>query len=206
MPQVLKEEIRNKIIKTAKEAFLEKDFLSVSMREIAKRSGVSLSNIYNYFPSKDSLLEGVLEETLEEFKKAEKKIETTLKNKKKLLYLDFEKSHKYTNKIIDFILKHKQNLKILAFKSNTSKLEKFVENWAKKYAKMEYESLKLKAKGHKDILKNLPSEFFMHSLCGFFFESAKKLVSEDFSEVELKQYLEEIFSFIYQGWEYYIEF
>lgn len=206
MPQVLKKEIRQKIITAAKEALLEKGFLKVSMREISGKSEVSLSNIYNYYPSKDSMLEGVLEDTIIEFKKAEKKIEKTLKNKQKLLYLNFDKSQKYAVKIIDFVLQHKENLKILAFKSNGSKLETFVEEWAKNYAKMEYQSLKLKAKGHKDILKQLPSEFFIHNLCGFFFEAAKKLVKEDHSEEELKEYLEEIFAFIYQGWEYYIEF
>lgn len=206
MAQVLKQEIKQKIIATAKKSLIEKGFLSMSMRDISKNSQTSLSNIYNYFPSKDALLEGVLEDTLNEFSKANKKIENTLKNKKQLLYLNFDKSQKYAGSIIDFILKHQENLYILSFKSSGSKLENFIDDWSKEYAKMEYQSLKLKAKGHKDILKQLPSEFFIQSLCGFFFKSTKDLVKQDFTQKELKKYLEEIFSFIYQGWEYYIEF
>jgi len=206
MAQILKKEIREKILTTTRQALLEKDFSSINLREIAKESGVSLSNIYNYFPSKDALLEGVLEDTLREFDQASQEIERTLLSKKKLLYLNFDKSQTYAKTIMGFILKHRENLNILAHKSKGSKLDEYINNWAKNYARLEYTSLKLKAKGHKDILKNLPSEFFMENICGFFFSSAKKLVKKDLNEKELKKYLEEIFAFIYQGWEYYTEF
>lgn len=206
MAQTLKQDIRKKILTTTRQALMDRDFLSINLREIAKIAEVSLSNIYNYFPSKDALLEGVLEDTLLEFDKASEEIEKTLLSKKKLLYLNFDKSQTYAKTIMDFILKHKENLNILAHKSKGSKLDEYINNWAKNYARLEYASLKLKAKGHKDILKHLPSEFFMENLCDFFFSSAKKLVKKELDEKELKKYLEEIFAFIYQGWEYYAEF
>jgi TetR/AcrR family transcriptional regulator, cholesterol catabolism regulator len=206
MAQILKQEVRDKILATTRQILTEKDFLSINLREIAKESNVSLSNIYNYFPSKDALLEGVVEDTLIEFDKASQEIEKTLLSKKKLLYLNFDKSQTYAKTIMDFILKHKTNLNILAHKSKGSKLDEYINSWSKNYAKLEYTSLKLKAKGHKDILKHLPSEFFMENLCDFFFSSTKKLVKKDLDEKELKKYLEEIFAFIYQGWDYYAEF
>lgn len=206
MAQILKKNIKEKILASTREALLEKDFLSINLREIAKKSNISLSNIYNYFPSKDTLLEGVLRETLLEFDKASEGIERTLLSKKKLLYLNFDKSQAHAKTIMDFILRNKENLNILAHKSKGSKLDDYIDNWAKNYARLEYKSLKLKAKEHKDILKNLPSEFFMGNLCDFFFSSAKKLVKKDLEEKELKKYLEEIFAFIYQGWDYYAEF
>jgi AcrR family transcriptional regulator len=206
MAQILKKELRQKIIETTREALLEKDFLSINLREIAKKANVSLSNIYNYFPSKDALFEAVLEETLLEFDKASEEIERTLLSQKKLLYLNFDKSQTHAKTIMEFILRNKSNLNILAHKSKGSKLDEYIDNWAKNYARLEYKSLKLKAKEHKDILKNLPSEFFMGNLCDFFFSSAKKLAKKDLDEKELKKYLEEIFAFIYQGWDYYTEF
>lgn len=206
MAQILKKDIREKILTKTRQALLEKDFSSINLREIAKNTNVSLSNIYNYFPSKDSLLEGVLEDTLKEFNKVLEQIEKTTQNKKKLLYLNFDKSQTYAKVIMEFILQHRENLNILAHKSKGSKLDDYIDNWAIKYSKIEYQSLKLKAKGSKDVLKHLPSEFFMENLCGFFFSSAKKLVKKDLDEKELKKYLEEIFAFIYQGWEYYTEF
>lgn len=206
MVQTLKKEIKDKILAQTKLALLKKDFLSINLREIAKDTNVSLSNIYNYFSSKEALLEGVLENTLAEFDNASEEIEKTLLSKKKLLYLNFDKSQTHAKIIMDFILKHRENLNILANKSKGSKLDEYINNWAKNYARLEYSSLKIKAKGHKDILKHLPSAFFIENLCDFFFSSVKKIVKEDLDEKELKKYLEEIFAFIYQGWEYYAEF
>ncbi len=53
-------DIRQVLLETAREAFLEKGYKAVSMREISEKSGVGLSNIYNYFESKDELFKVVL--------------------------------------------------------------------------------------------------------------------------------------------------
>ncbi|MDD3419227.1 MAG: TetR/AcrR family transcriptional regulator [Candidatus Gastranaerophilales bacterium] len=206
MAQILKENIKEKIIENTRQALLDGDYLSFNLRDIAKSTDISLSNIYNYFPSKEALLEGVLEDLLADFDKASTKIQKTLKNKKKLLYLNFDKSRTHARTIMSFILKHKTALYILGHKVKGSKLDTFLDEWAQNYAKLEYQSLKLKAKEHKDLMKNLPSEFFVENLCGFFFTSVKKLVAQDLDEKSLKKYLEEIFAFIYQGWDYYAEF
>lgn len=57
--QTLKKEIRDKIIAAAKDEFLKKGFPGSSMQVIAKRAGISVSNIYNYFPSKERIFETV---------------------------------------------------------------------------------------------------------------------------------------------------
>lgn len=53
--QVLKEEIRIKILETAKGLFLANSFEKASMNMIAKKVGISKSNLYNYFPSKEEI-------------------------------------------------------------------------------------------------------------------------------------------------------
>lgn len=53
--QILKDEIRDVILNNAKELFLKNGFEKTSMVAIAKCSGVSKSNIYNYFKSKDQI-------------------------------------------------------------------------------------------------------------------------------------------------------
>ena len=49
--QIPKDNIRNNILKAAENIFLEKGYSKTSMREIAAKSNVVLSNIYNYFKS-----------------------------------------------------------------------------------------------------------------------------------------------------------
>ena len=51
--QIPKDNIRNNILKAAENIFLEKGYSKTSMREIAAKSNVVLSNIYNYFKNKD---------------------------------------------------------------------------------------------------------------------------------------------------------
>ena len=56
-----KQRTRLKILEAAADVIIEKGFKSASMREIARRAGVGDATIYNYFPSKESLLYGYCE-------------------------------------------------------------------------------------------------------------------------------------------------
>ncbi len=64
-------EIRQKteliIIESALVLFAEDGYLGTSMQSIAKKAGVSKGNLYNYFDSKQDLLEGVLIHGLNQF-------------------------------------------------------------------------------------------------------------------------------------------
>ncbi len=64
-------EIRQKtelmIIESALKLFAEEGYTGASMQSISKKSGVSKGNLYNYFTSKQDLLEGVLTFGLNQF-------------------------------------------------------------------------------------------------------------------------------------------
>ena len=53
--QYSKDDIQKEILKAAEKVFLENGFPKASMREIAQEAQVGLSNIYNYFKSKDDI-------------------------------------------------------------------------------------------------------------------------------------------------------
>ena len=57
------EEIRKKVIQAASELCDELGYENTSMRQIAKRAGVNLASINNYFDSKQNLLGEVLKRT-----------------------------------------------------------------------------------------------------------------------------------------------
>ena len=59
--QVLKEEIRQRIVAAALDIFLEKSYEKASMRHIAQRVGTSVSNIYHYFTNKGALFHAIVE-------------------------------------------------------------------------------------------------------------------------------------------------
>jgi len=58
--QVLKEGIRNEIVRSAEHLFAEKGFFSTSMEMVARNAGVSKGNVYLYFKSKQILLKAVI--------------------------------------------------------------------------------------------------------------------------------------------------
>ena len=59
--QTLKEEIKNKIIEAAVKEFSEHGYEKSSMRTIAKAAGISVSNTYNYYKSKEELFVTIIE-------------------------------------------------------------------------------------------------------------------------------------------------
>lgn len=59
--QVLKDEVRYNILSAAKELFHEKGYNDASIRDIAKKAGITEGNVYRYFRSKESILEGIVQ-------------------------------------------------------------------------------------------------------------------------------------------------
>lgn len=64
MPQVLKPEVRARILEAAGAAFHERGFAAASVADIARRAGLSAAGIYRYFPDKAALFEAVLTDDL----------------------------------------------------------------------------------------------------------------------------------------------
>lgn len=63
----IRQSSRNKILKTAIELFATLGYHTTSMDTVAKAAGISKGLIYNYFKSKDELLEAVLMDKMEEY-------------------------------------------------------------------------------------------------------------------------------------------
>lgn len=93
--QVKKEEIRIKIMEVAADEFLRRGYEDSSMRVIAKKANTTLGNIYHYFPNKDSLLEAILNPTIEnletiisEHKKQTEQVQASITMNEALVYLE----------------------------------------------------------------------------------------------------------------------
>ncbi len=55
MPQVLKQEVRERIVGAALAAFAHNGFAAATMSEIARGAGMAVANLYRYYPSKEEL-------------------------------------------------------------------------------------------------------------------------------------------------------
>lgn len=59
--QTLKEEISQRILDAARDEFYDKGYEGSSIRTIAAKADITPGNIYRYFPSKEELLNAILE-------------------------------------------------------------------------------------------------------------------------------------------------
>ena len=58
--QVLKGDIRRRILDVAGQQFARQGYAKTSMREVAARAGIAVGNLYHYFPGKDDLFRALL--------------------------------------------------------------------------------------------------------------------------------------------------
>ena len=93
--QYKKDEIEQAIIGAASDLFAEKGVKNTSIKEIAKRAHTTSSNLYNYFKSKDELLEAVVKGTA---LKVDAFLE--LEYKKFLSDIDVEKVYAFIKKVL----------------------------------------------------------------------------------------------------------
>lgn len=60
LSQEVMEEKRGRIEEAAKELFIKRGFHATSMRDIARSTGSSLGNLYNYYRTKEDILESII--------------------------------------------------------------------------------------------------------------------------------------------------
>lgn len=65
--QILKDEIKNKILDVAENMFYQKGFKETTTRNIANEVGISVSNLYLYYKNKEDIFQGVIDEFYKHF-------------------------------------------------------------------------------------------------------------------------------------------
>jgi len=68
--QILKDNIRNKILTAASTEFNDKGFENASMRKIAAKAGITPGNVYRYFKNKEGLLDAVVQPIMNDINQA----------------------------------------------------------------------------------------------------------------------------------------
>ena len=114
MPQILKTEIKEKILQNALDSFLEKGYKKTSMKEIAQASGIAVGNIYNYFKDKEEIYSTLINPVLSQINAI---FDVPVKNLS-LLALD-----KKINTFIDIYKSNQRIFVMLLEKSDSTKFE-----------------------------------------------------------------------------------
>lgn len=102
---------REKILNAAKNAFAQKGFTAVGIREIAKEAGLNSATLYHYFKNKEEIYSELLEEIFNKIVEILKEIST----------LEMEERGRVkfaVGRYIDFINENRDFLKILVHELN----------------------------------------------------------------------------------------
>ena len=198
--QIKKTDIYKGILEVSKKEFIEHGFKDASMRTIAKKSGVGLSNIYNYFKNKDEILLEVLSPLMRAFDKMMDE-----HNNAENISLNVFSSKEYQshniNMIVNLIETHMVELKLLLFHSHGSSLENFRDDFTNRKTKNGMEYLKKMNKKYPQLNINI-SEFFMHTITSWWLSIIGEIVTHnELSRKDIEQFISEYMAFGTAGWK-----
>lgn len=196
--QVLKEDIRGRILAVARQQFEQKGYSKTSMREIAESADVGVGNIYNYFASKDELFHEVVRPVLYA-------LEARLQEHHGIRGEDIMmmRSEKYLKSCIDeyvsLIDRHRELMEILLFHAQGSSLEHFRENYTDRSTELVKAWFASMRQKHPEI-NTAVSDFIIHLHTVWMFTMFEELLMHSISKKEMEAILHDYILFEIQGW------
>lgn len=196
--QVLKEDIRGRLLAVARQQFGQKGFSKTSMREIADLSGVGVGNIYNYFKNKDEMFYEVVRPVLSA-------MEAMLQEHHGIRGEDVMKirSEKYLKACIDeyvsLIDTHRELLTILFFRAQGSSLERFREDYTDRSTELVKAWFASMQQKYPEINTNV-SDFSIRLHTVWMFAFFEELLKHPVSKQEIEAILHDYILFEIQGW------
>ena len=120
--QILKDDVKQKLLKVSKKLFKEKGIEDTSMNDIALKANISTGNIYRYFKNKDQLAEEILSDTLNEISTFINSVPSTMKE------VDYKELYTlFVDNILDWKKKYADEMHILLNDKKYSHYKNFKE-------------------------------------------------------------------------------
>lgn len=197
--QVLKDDIKRRILDVARQEFNQRGFTKASMRDISAKVGVGVGNLYNYYPSKDDLFRAVLAPVVS------------------ACYAMFDKHHgEYGHDafsmtrenylltaVSDYMTILKGNrtlLKILLFKSQGSSLENFKVEFTDR-ATVQVKSWFANNKLRHPEMNIDVSDFMIHLHTVWMFTLFEEILMHRVTGADMERVIEEYIKFEINGWK-----
>lgn len=196
--QVLKEDIRGRILAVAGQQFGQKGYSKTSMREIAGAVGVGVGNIYNYFTNKDELFREVVRPVL-------LALEAMLQEHHGIRGEDVMliRSEQYLKDCIDeyvsLINEHRDLMRILLFRAQGSSLEHFRESYTDRSTELVKAWFIAMKEKHPNI-NAVVSDFIIHLHTVWMFTLFEELLMHSVHNEEMESILHDYILFEIQGW------
>ena len=198
--QTLKDDIRQRIIATARAEFIAYGVRRTSIRAVARKSGVAVGNLYNYFKSKDELFCEVLRPLTKALNK-----HILSHNDEKFLSIDVfnMRQHQidYIFAMLAIIKDFRPELRLLLFNSEGTSLQGYKDKMVDRQMKVGMEYLRLMKERYPHINIDI-SPFFIHITSSTWMNVFCELVRhEDYESCEVERALEQYAAYSIAGWK-----
>jgi len=191
--QYIKDNIKQKILLTAKNEFLKNGFEKTSIRKIAALSGTSKSNIYNYYKDKDEIFCAVVQPVLDKINEGLKI--NNLQNKKRTVKTyTVETQKEYIKIIISFVFKNLDEIKLLLFNAAGSSLEGFKIRIISDLSEI------IKKWIHQITPDKKISVFFIQCISSFYVNTIEQIIINGISPEKAAEHFNDFIKFVYNGW------
>jgi AcrR family transcriptional regulator len=198
MAQVKKDDVQKAIVAAAKDVFLKKGFGGATLRAIARRARVTLSNLYTYYSDKDALFVAVLQPELDDLKSLFAHREIRLPDDGKL-FQSLETRHDYIDRALVYIDRHRGELDLLLNRSAGSSMRTVPEFFARGYEQMwrrYFIFLEMKFPGRTF---RKPSTFLLRNIAHLHLNAISEMLSRGLPLEKMMKIYEEITAFLWHG-------
>lgn len=181
--------------------FMKKGFMGASLRQIVKNAGVTTGAFYKYYPTKEKLFAGLVQEhadhvygiydeVLEGFEEL-----PPLQQQSRMKSI----SHDGVDTIIEYVYQHYDNFKLLICKADGTPFADFIHQLVEKETAATYRFMDT-MRGMGIDVPNIDPEL-CHMLASGMFSGIFEIVVHDMKKTEAKKKVERLKEFYTAGWE-----
>lgn len=200
--QVKKDYTQVRIVEVSKGVFLQKGYVKTSMRDIAKRAGVGLSNIYNYFKSKDELFRQIVSPLILELERMMHEHHNVNNQDRFVRNATGDGDDMLGENVKEYMLlinNHRDELKLLLYQSQGSSLENYIDTYTEQCTEMVIEFMTEFKRKYPDYgAIHTPFTYHVHMVWMFSFIS--EVIKHDLPADEIKHAIEDYITFEFSGW------
>jgi AcrR family transcriptional regulator len=164
MPQVLKDEVRERILEAALEVFAAHGFLAATMAMIAERAGVGTASMYRYYASKTALFDAVISP---EFAHA---FESLLERRVRALAEGTRRGGDFGNEMLRFWMEHRLAVVILLDRAEGTPYAHFGGRFVEQLVEQTLAQLR---KQHPEVRLSAPARFVLNRI----FENTRRALA-----------------------------
>ena len=200
--QIKKDYTREQIVEIAKRVFLKNGYAKTSMRDIAKGVDIGVSNIYNYFKSKDELFRHIVRPLIVELERMMHEHHNVDNQDSFVSYASGDGDDMLADHVKEYlrlINNHRDELKLLLYQAQGSSLENYIDEYTEDCTHMVMEFM-------DEFKRKYPGYGFIHSTFTYhihmvwMFSFISEVIKHDLSADEIRRAIEDYIKFEFTGW------